>query len=385
MKNISSAILILCLLLLPPANGLAFETDQFNLPPAPLADIGDEVSDHLAAEIARTVGELNGEIDRTERCLALETPPKGCPTGVKARNRLAYLRSPEGLAKAIFHRLSGDNLTTTHLGNWMRKHKFARQPDRYKVSFGETIYKIRPSVFLTMSDTVRLYDVELGIDKLEHFIQQGHQYYERESDALREGKKAFYALRRAIDWGKRTERTYYGALTSGVYSNADLYANYAGLRFYQGLTRPIESDGQSRPPLLKLTDGRWELARSGLLREHLLKPFITQHMNEALNPSSYALHLYPFVKLAIRRHACQDWYRTFPRMTSAELDELSAKLMRWHGEDYGYTKRSRTIKLSEICFEGRDERKPAQALGLANIPATQPGFGKDQRVKEPFR
>src|SRR4051794_110913 len=47
---------------------LAFETDQFNLPPDPLADIGDEVSEHLESSIRSAVAGLNSQIKRHEKC-----------------------------------------------------------------------------------------------------------------------------------------------------------------------------------------------------------------------------------------------------------------------------------------------------------------------------
>ena len=76
---------------------------------------------------------------------------------------------------------------------------------------------------MTVSPTVRLYGVEMGIDKLEHFFQQGHQYYEIERKALAKGVTPEEAVKQAVDWGKQTERTYYGLLSSGVYSNVPIF------------------------------------------------------------------------------------------------------------------------------------------------------------------
>ena len=43
-----------------------------------------------------------------------------------------------------------------------------------------------------------------------------------------------------------TERGVFGALTTGIYSNADLVANYEGYRFYRGLFTTASSRGSRR-------------------------------------------------------------------------------------------------------------------------------------------
>ena len=51
-----------------------------------------------------------------------------------------------------------------------------------------------------------------------------------------------------------------GEATVGIYSNADLAANYAGLKFYLNLTRAVDVGGASLPPVLVRADGKWLLA-----------------------------------------------------------------------------------------------------------------------------
>ncbi len=48
----------------------AFETDQYNLPTVPLADIGDEVSEYVEGHIREAIGKLNTKIAHGEACLA---------------------------------------------------------------------------------------------------------------------------------------------------------------------------------------------------------------------------------------------------------------------------------------------------------------------------
>ena len=65
------------------------------------------------------------------------------------------------------------------------------------------------------------------------------------------------AVQQAVKWGQKTERTYFGLWVSGVYSNADLYANYAGMKFYDALTQPLTVGGES--PAGYRSSGKWPL------------------------------------------------------------------------------------------------------------------------------
>ena len=67
-------------------------------------------------------------------------------------------------------------------------------------------------------------------------------------------------------------------LVSGVYSNADLYANYAGMKFYLGLTNAMQIGTDARQPILILRDGVWKLKDPENLRSELIKPFLTDHL-----------------------------------------------------------------------------------------------------------
>lgn len=320
--------LLLAATLLSNAVVFAFETDQYNLPPQPLADIGDEVSDHIAEEIRLAIADVNRQ-----------------PAG---------RRSSDAVARAVYDRLAGDDLMTTKFGKWMASHRFSGQPDRYWTDYSESIYVLNPMNYATISPTVRLYGVEFGIDKLEHLLQQGFQYYEIEQKVLANGSSADAAEKKAVEWGRRTERTYYGLLTSGVYSNADLSANFAGLRFYRNLTRPVKAGADTLEPIVIREGEMWKL-NARRVADDLLKPFISEHLNEALNPSAYRLTLVRSVRRAVRRHACAEWRAARPDLTAAVFDATRRSLETWHGEDYGWTEKRRTVSLAETCFQQRSD------------------------------
>lgn len=234
----------------------------------------------------------------------------------------------------------------------MRSHKFRGQPDRYKADIGESIFVLNPADYLTLSPTVKLYGSEFGTDKLDHFFQQGFEYYKMEKEAAAKGLAQPAAEKKAIRWGQMTERTYFGILVSGVYSNADLYANYIGMKFYDGLTKPLQINGKERPAILTLSNGSWKIEDKDL-RENLLKPFFTDHLNEALNPSSFRLTLVRSVRRAVKKHDCPEWIQAFPNLTANDFNDRSKTLETWNGEDYGFTRRSRPVTIGETCFEDR--------------------------------
>lgn len=337
-------------LLLSSLPATAFETDQFNLPPDPLADVGDEISEYVAGQLQLAAVNVNARISASEACLAAVDVGKGCDAPKQMRKELEYLRSEPAISRAVYDLLSGGNLMTTKFGKWFHSHKFRAQPASYKAPYLESIYLIKPSNYVTLSPTISMYGHEFGIDKLEHLFQQGHQYFERVDDAMKEGRSREEAVKKAIEWGKRTERTYYGILTSGVYSNADLHANYVGLKFYDGLTRPVKIGDLTRPAMLTLKEGLWHLAAAETLQEYLLKPFISDHMNEAFNPSSFRFTLINSVKKAVKKNSCAQWKADLPDLTAKELSDRARSLELWNGEDYGHTKRRGFVNIGEICF-----------------------------------
>lgn len=348
MKRSSTiSLLVAGILLLISTVAFGFETDQYNLPPEPLADIGDEVSAYVESKLIKAVAHINSEIDRSVKCL--ETRTKNCGSRDAEQKKLDYLRSNKAVAEAAYKMLGDGNLFTTNFGNWMRSHKFRGQPDRYKTSYGESIFILNPTDYLTISPTVRLYGTEFGIDKLEHFFQQGYHYYRIETDAGANNMVEAEAAKKAVKWGQLSERTYYGLLVSGVFSNADLYANYVGMKFYDGLTKPLKINDGVRPPTLILTDGSWNIDASSL-RENLVKPFIADHLNEACNPSAFRFTLVRSVRRAVKKYACPDWHQTYPNLTRDDLTEHTKTLELWNGEDYGFTKRGRMVTIADTCF-----------------------------------
>lgn len=343
---------VLCIVLLANST-FAFETDQYNLPPEPLADIGDEVSQYTEDNLRKAVKKINNEIAVRENCLVNKTANPKCDSPEKDCAKLEFLRSEEAVARE-FYKLVGTGIPPfTAAGSWMESHKFTNQPERYKTSFSKSIFFVYPTNYIGISSTVNLYGANFGTDKIAHIFQQGYSYYKIYNRALTKGLTPEEAENKAIKWGRFTENTYYGMIISNVFSNADMCANFAGLKFYQGLTRDIKIGDKTKPAVLILKNGVWTFNKNAVLFDILLKPFISDHFNEALNPSIYLkyLGLRCYVRRTVKKQSCRQWFDKFPNLSRSELEQTSKKLTLWFGEDYGFKDSKNFITVANTCFD----------------------------------
>ena len=329
----------------------AFETDQFNLPPKPLADIGDEVSQYTEVNLKKAVEKINNKIAAAESCLANKADKSKCESTEKERAKLKLLQSDDAPARELYNLLGTGIPPFTSSGSWMESHEFIGQPARYKTSFKKSIFYVFPTDYFGISSTVNLYGVQFGTDKIAHIFQQGYTYYKIYNRAGTKGLTPQQSAEKAIKWGKSTERTYYGSLVSGVFSNADLCANYAGMKFYQGLTREIKIGDKIKPAVLIIKNGVWTFNESADLHEILIKPFIADNFNEALNPSMYIKGLRSFVRRTVKKQSCPQWRTQYPDLSQAESNKTTQALKLWFGEDYGFTDSKNFITIGNTCFD----------------------------------
>ena len=141
--------------------------------------------------------------------------------------------------------------------------------------------------------TINVGGVYFGTDKIGHFFSQGRKFYGRFRATGDEAK----AVRRSI----LTEKGLFGRLTTGVYSNADLVANYEGYRFYRGLFH----DGvvADKPAIFRWREGVPVKQRAFTWADHV-NPF----WDEALNANAYSRRLLPYVKKRMLQ-LCDDFRR----------------------------------------------------------------------------
>ena len=166
------------------------------------------------------------------------------------------------------------------------------------------------------SPTVEVNGVRIGTDKLSHFASVGWLYYEKYRDALRKGAGTDEAVRHAIRFGVLSEKTIFGASSTGAVSLADLEANYQGMLFYDGLCHG------DRPMFARRPEG-WTV-----IREFDFRDFVTPEWDESWNPPVYRARRWAHVRAALLRYcselddprvrARRDAYRARDRVTPTE-------------------------------------------------------------------
>ena len=278
---------------------LAMETDQFTTPLAPLYDIGQALS--------RKVIDI------------IESDRKGS--------------DPE----RVLSDWVGTNIFGSRILGWVNDIRSAERTVRFRPNVFSTIFGLTfspvPGSFLFDSPTVNIYGFYAGTDKIDHFFQQGHEYYEIVTQARAGGSDSAAAIAAAVARGVQQEHTYFGTAVSGIYSNGDLAANFAGMKFYLNLRESVRIGDRLWPPLLEHAPDGWRL-RSGLDREQLLRPFFSDHVDESLNPSRYR-----FSRGSIRsriRDRCERWKQFYADRLEQVAPSGQGFAATWFGEDYGH-------------------------------------------------
>ena len=128
---------------------------------------------------------------------------------------------------------------------------------------------------LGITPTIKVNSVLIGKDKLGHFICQGLQYYREYVRQIKNGATDEEAKQKVLELGHELEMTSQGLTTDGVYSVADLAANWQGFTFWKNLFSGDNS-------YFLLIDGQHRLTR-----KFSLKDYVTHDFDEALNPSFF--------------------------------------------------------------------------------------------------
>ena len=114
-----------------PRPAAALETDQFTVPPAPLADIGPE----LAAEVMRRIDAAAARRERAGG--GARTAKAAAARGFWQRHHLREREralAETTLAREVYRELAGPGVPECRIEQWVRRHRFARGPARFEVT-----------------------------------------------------------------------------------------------------------------------------------------------------------------------------------------------------------------------------------------------------------
>ena len=183
---------------------------------------------------------------------------------------------------ALYRKLGGLHWVDK-LERWAIKSDLvAKLPNSRKMSIyhGLPLYATRVAGLFGFGPTIKVNGAFIGTDKIGHFFSQGRKFYGR---YLRKGDEARAARRSII-----TEKYLFGQLMTGVYSNADLVANYEGYLFYRSLFHDgIVAD---KPAIFRWEDGKPVKQRAFLWSDH-----VNAFWDEALNANRYDAWLLPHI------------------------------------------------------------------------------------------
>ncbi len=267
---ISAVLLGWLLAMLVPAGPLAaLETDQYLAWEQPLADSREAVNTFVNQGIERVLERL----ERRRR----EIPCQAIPHRVYRHLFGSLISSP--IRRFAHGHPAVERIPGSEVGYW----------GYLKAS----VYR-RPAFpfLLPMSRTIEVAGVRLGADKLGHMFGFGRRYYARYLRARRRGLSEEEAVRRVVLWGIRMERIFVGGLSDGVFSYADLEANFQGLRLARAL---CEGD---RPHLQRGTGG-WRLARPVDLGD-----YVNPYFDESYNTNHYPRYRWKRVRPILVEEVC---------------------------------------------------------------------------------
>lgn len=316
----------------------AEETDQFTLPPTALQDIGPIASQRLYKVLEEIVAQTNSEIQR----YTLEAAHSRF-----AASQLASRLNKTTIADKVYAH------TGPGFPRWLRGTLSTDKPVFHKENLPWNnvywlVFSQSPFSLMRLAPTIVMYGYEFGTDKLGHFFMMGHTYYKMYQYFLAHGKSAEQAHAALVAYGKFLEFTYLGVLVNGVYSNGDLAANYSGWKFYTNLTEAVKIGNKTQAPILIWSANQWKFAKH-VTPDNLLKPYISDNLNEAYNPCRYT-----FMRNQIRQQVkkrCAGWIEQRglnKAIVQAKLDETKL----WHGEQYGRWLPDNSAVTLDVCFGG---------------------------------
>lgn len=267
-------IALLLMGFLSMANGVyASETDQFMAMDAELEDSATVVNEYLNQQAQEFLLNQNARRHPTE--------------------------SPEKLTQEYYFYLF-KGLHASRLRRWLiHSESLDRYPDESVTYFGYlrmSVFGMRAFPFiLPMARTIRIGDVHLGLDKMGHFFGFGRRSFKHYLQLREDGVAEEEALERVILHGFKMELYFVGNLIDGIFSYADLEANYQGMMMAREF-----SQGKNR--YFKRVDGEWTLTRPIDIR-----PYVTPDFDETYNRSHFIGRRKKQVFKVLREDYCEKY------------------------------------------------------------------------------
>jgi hypothetical protein len=350
------------------------ETDNLVLPlNREFADLGSFLDTVHANAITSAVEGLNRQI---EQALLVDNQ-------AERMSRLRRLHDPDTLAGAVYSKFSDaftEVLDIEHAvrGEWARSMYPGQITAHWTLDWMYSYLHFpldpRRIVLLFQSSTIKAHGVYFGTDKLSHFHHMGRYYYENYRTMLSQGIEPRDAVAAIIKTystdGPLSESGLLGFVATGVYSNADLAANYMGFKFLLNLTEPVYLKGVVHQPLVDRCGVFWSVNARVRRESGWFGAFISDHWNEAMNPNLYGPMLRGGARAYMRDRADQiiEFYtRHDGRPDSPEYyARIRTELATYYGEPYGCLgETSEVLTLGNTCIPAIAARQKVESSRIA--------------------
>ena len=368
----------------------AHEVDQYSPPVGQsLIDLGDHWNRLVYRVIQDGVQQANQGIEAAKNSWVPD------PGG----SRLAKSQSPSALAKCVRAQLPSAMALIENM-----EHKIAATDARdvasgqlvaYRPAATESIYlpvtQLRDwrywnRLVYMRSSTIKVHGHYFGTDKIGHFFAMGYYYYNAYQAARLMGHSHQEGLQKANTiCGWITENSFLGMTSTAIYSNADMAANYLGLKFYLHLTQPVRIAGRMEPALVVRAGEYWKIRDELNEKSPLFAKYISAHWDEVLNPchleESFREHARK--EIYARREVLLAWYagRDARRRTKEYFDNILLYTRTYYGEDYGHSgTAAHQLGIGAICFEPNAEPSLAIVRGNRDRISWKKFFDQGHRI-----
>ncbi|MDA8243077.1 MAG: hypothetical protein M0025_03040 [Elusimicrobia bacterium] len=263
MKN----LLIAIALLLGTAPARAAEADHFSVPDGQIADVTEQVNRLANEGLQEAIDDLNAM--------------GGCSDTRESEEQL-YER-----LKAVFSNHKKGQLVQAIIGG---------DVPRTVIPLKESVYsewsiwngfllgrKGAAKSPLALFPLIKIGDTVVGVDKLEHMFGMGFSYFKKHYLEER-------PLVNVLKGGVFKEKTFLGGnmLATGVFSYADLSANFNGMRFWNHMLQKrddVLGPRQNIGPYLTCQAGKWARNEE---RPIDFRNYVDASMQESMNCSKFA-------------------------------------------------------------------------------------------------
>lgn len=372
---------VICVTLLLILTGVslatAHETDQFTVPPnRKFADLGDYFDRWAYRAIAQGVNVTNTQIrqgfDQHKSAGVMEELQSGPHVTMAVRTQWPW--------------------SVTQIEDFERILRSPEMRDQYPgrvVCYGERFAGLYEHAFwpfdirawahiLFFSSTIRVYGVYVGTDKFGHFTDEGINYYFEYRKWHDAGLSETEAIARAVRLGSQgimSEDGMLGLAANADYANGDIAANFAGFLFYRNLTEPMRLKGRMYPPMLVRDGPYWKIADDVRPDSGFFARFISDHLDEALNPGFFDPYMRPAMHESVRarttvilQHYADENGQPHDR---AWFDRKLQELSTYWGIDYGHRGTyDELVSIGNSCFFETPQEprgRPDSALALAVV------------------